>query len=252
MSHQRWEAPDWREYKMEFGEPFRELESAAAEEAVVAEALAALVRQGLLPHGRYDAARFLAQRQEIRRQFEIPWTAISPRLHRLLYAINDIVQPQVMVAVGVFCGFTFIANAGPGVGEGAGHCPRRLVGIEIDPQHSELARRNVARLDAQGRAEILATDGVEWLASNEQPIDLLYLDATAPGAEGKTLYERLLRTALPRLRSGGLVLAHNAENLAAPLAGYLAAVRDPVCFAASVTVVLDDQGLEASRVASGG
>lgn len=251
MNHCRWEAPDWRAYKMESREPFRQLEPPAAEAAAVADALTLLVRQGLLPHERYDATRFRAQREEVRRRFEIPWTAISPRLHRLLYAINDIAQPQVMVAVGVFCGFTFIANAGPGAGEGAGYVPRRLVGIEIEPGHAELARRNIARLDTSGRVEIVAADGLEWLAANTLPIDLLYLDATAPGPDGKALYERLLQAAMPRLRPGALVLAHNAENLAGPLAGYLAAVRDPARFAASVTVVLDDQGLETSRVATG-
>ena len=127
----RVEADGWGDYRMVFHEPHRELEPLGNEIAVVDEALAALVEAGALPHGRYDEAKFLAHRAAVRENFEIPWTGITPRMQRLLYAINAVSRPATMVGVGVFCGNTFISNAGAGVGPGACYEPQRLVGIEI-------------------------------------------------------------------------------------------------------------------------
>jgi len=67
---------DWQNYRMTYCEPHRQTESAE--------------------------------------QFEVPWTAISPRVQRLIWAINAIRRPANMIAAGVFCGNTFIFNAGGG------------------------------------------------------------------------------------------------------------------------------------------
>ncbi len=67
----------------------------------MAQALWALVDAGVLPHARYDDERSLAHRRAVAESFEIPWTAITPRMQRLLYAISAIVQPANMLAAGV-------------------------------------------------------------------------------------------------------------------------------------------------------
>ena len=110
---------DWNTYLMDYSDPHRELEPLDAELAMVNEALHVLHEAGVLPHTRYDPARMLAHRCAVAELFEIPWTAITPRMQRLLYAINAILQPQTMIAAGVFCGNTFISNAGAAVGPGA-------------------------------------------------------------------------------------------------------------------------------------
>jgi predicted O-methyltransferase YrrM len=241
-----YEAQEWRRYVMDWYDPHRELEPPAREIAVVDEALETLVAAGILPHTEYDQARFLAHRQAVRRHFEIPWTAISPRMERLLYAINAIARPPVMVAVGIYCGNTFIANAGAAVGPGAVYRATRLVGLEIRPEEAARAARNVARVDPDGRAEIVAADGVLWLERYEGTIDLLYLDADGRAGRGKSIYLDLLEAAWHALRPGSLVLAHNAVNAARELGDYLAYVRDPANMRESVTLIVDDQGLEAS------
>ncbi len=109
---------DWNIYRMDWHDPFRELEAPEKEIAVVDGALQMLQEIGVLPHIRYDKDKLTAMRQAVRDLFEIPWTAITPRMQRLLYAINAIVQPENMIAAGVFCGNTFISNAGAGVGPG--------------------------------------------------------------------------------------------------------------------------------------
>ena len=243
-----YEADQWDQYVMDWHDPHCQIEPLDREIDVVEGALNALVKEGVLAHTRYDAAKMLAHRAAVREYFDVPWTAISPRMQRLLYAINAISQPRVMVAIGVFCGFTYISNAGAGVGPGASYKPQHLVGIEIRTEEADRARRNVAAIDRNGNgvAEIVAADGIPWLRDTKETIDLLYLDADGPKGTGKSIYLDMVQSALHALRPGSLVLAHNSVNAAGSLADYLDYVRDPANFAASVNMVVDDQGLEVS------
>jgi predicted O-methyltransferase YrrM len=238
-------ASDWDRYKMDYKSPFRELEPADREIAIVDEALAALGGAGILKTIDYDKDRFLAMRSAVAEQFEIPWTAISPRQQRLIYAINAIARPKVMIAAGVFCGFTFICNAGAAVGPGAVYTAKALVGVEIKPAEAERAQRNVRKIDPSGVAQILAADAVKVVTDCTEPIDLLYLDANGP-EHGKGIYHMIAEAAMHRLHKGSLVLAHNSVNAAAKLEHYLKFVRDPKKFRASVNVILDGEGLEVS------
>ncbi len=246
MPHE-FRAPDWDTYKMEYKQPHREIEPPAAEIALVTQALEALVAQGILPCAEYDLARFAAFRQAVRDTFEIPWTAITPRLQRAIYAINAIVRPRAMVAAGVFCGNTFISNAGAAVGPGACYEAEDLVGLEIVAAEAARAEANVRRIDPTGRARILAADAVAFAATYDRPIELLYLDASAPGDQGKRIYLGILEAAYDKLAPGAIVLAHNSVNNAERLAAYLATVRDPRRFQNSLNLVLDGEGLEVSR-----
>jgi predicted O-methyltransferase YrrM len=244
-----YEAADWQTYAMSWYNPHRKLEPLDREVTVVDAALRTLVEADILPHAMYDHQKMLAHREAVRQRFEIPWTAISPRMQRLLYAINAISQPQVMVAVGIFCGNTFISNAGAAIGPGACYQAKDLVGIEIRPHEAARARRNVEALlpghDTRTTVEIIAADGIPWLEQTVETIDLLYLDADGPRGT-KSIYLELLLAALHALRPGSLVLAHNSFNAAQSMGDYLAYVRDPARFRASVNMIVDDQGLEVS------
>ena len=242
------EADDWRTYKMDFRNPHREIEPLEREISVVDKALATLVNAGVLSNAKYDKTKFLAHREAVKKNFEIPWTAITPRVQRLLYAINATAKPKVMVAVGIFCGNTFISNAGAGAGPGACYKARRLVGIEIKPDEAARARRNVATIDGKGLAEIVAADGIPWLKECKDTIDLLYLDADGAGGRGKSIYLDLLDVARHVLQKGSLVLAHNSVNSAKDLADYLAYVRNPSNCRESVNIILDDQGVEVTCI----
>ena len=238
-------ADDWDSYTMSTRDPFAELEPPEAEVAIVADTLAALNDAGIIQRASYDIAAFAAHREAVRDCFEIPWTAISPRQERLIWALNAIHRPARMVAAGVFCGFTFICNAGAAVGSGAVYDAEDLVGLEITPEEAERAERNVRRLSPDGPARVLAEDAVAFVRDYDAPIDLLYLDAAGPET-GKGIYLEILEAAYDRLPEGALVLAHNSVNSAERLSGYLAFVRDPAQMAASVNVILDNQGLEVS------
>jgi len=216
-------ADDWDRYRMDYRDPHRELEGPQEETAVVGAALDALVEAGILPHTRYDGMKMLAHRAAVAERFEIPWTAISPRMQRLLYAVNAITRPSNMIAAGVFCGNTFISNAGAAVGPGACYQARQLLGVEIRPAEASRAERNVRRIDPTGVARVLAADAVAVVGQFDGPIDLLYLDADGAGGRGKGIYLDILQAGLDRMARGSVVLAHN-----------------------SVNVVIDPEGLEVS------
>ena len=240
-------ASDWDTYKMDVKRPHQELEPPEAEIAIVEQALAALQSAGILSTTAYDLGLFRTFRRSVRDTFEIPWTAISPRQQRIIYAINAIVRPKAMVAAGVFCGNTFISNAGAAVGPGACYEADDLVGLEILAEEAIRAEANARKLDDTGCARILAADAVAFVADYDRPIDLLYLDASVPGDKGKRIYLDILEAAYDKLADDAIILAHNSVNCAEKLAEYLATVRDPTRFTASLNVILDGEGLEVTR-----
>lgn len=236
---------DWERYEMDWHHPHRQLEPPAKEVAVVDEALAVL-RQAGLPDVPYDHEKMRAHRAAVAELFEIPWTAVTPRMERLLYAINAAARPANMIAAGAFCGFTFISNAGAAIGPGACYAASQLIGVEIKPDEAERAERNVRRIDPTGVARVVAADAVEFAARFREPINLLYLDADGAGGKGKGIYLDILEAAYDRIPPGGVVLAHNSVNAAKRLRPYLELVRDQEHFRASVNVIFDPEGLEMS------
>lgn len=241
-----YESKDWKTYRMEYSHPHKVLEPEEQEIATVDAALLALCGAGILQHTRYDHARMLAHRQAVRDLFEIPWTGITPRMQRLLYAINAIAQPQNVIAAGVFCGNTFISNVGAAVGPGACYAAQHLVGVEIKPAEAERAERNMRKIDPTGVARVVTGDAIDVVVAFREPIHLLYLDADGTGGRGKGIYLDILQAGYDRMPSGSLVLAHNSVNCAKKLSEYLAYVRDPAHFRASMNVIIDGEGLEVS------
>jgi predicted O-methyltransferase YrrM len=239
-------ADDWQTYRMDYKNPHARVEPLEQEVAVVDGALSALCEAGIIPHTRYDHSRMLAHRAAVAELFEIPWTAITHRMQRLLYAINAIKQPTNMIAAGIFCGNTFISNAGAGVGPGASYQARKLVGVEIKEDEAARAERNVRKIDSTGTAYILAGDAVDVAAGFEGSVDLLYLDADGDRGRGKAIYLEILEAAYDKMPTGSIVLAHNSENCADRLPTYFEFVRNPAKMAASVNVVIDPEGLEVS------
>ena len=239
-------ADDWNDYRMSYREPHRELEPPQREIAVVDEALDALVSAGILTGKDYDGEKMLAHRRAVAELFQIPWTAITPRMQRLLYAINAIRRPGNMVAAGVFCGNTFISNAGAAIGPGACYEARQLLGVELAADKADLAERNVRKIDPTGVARVVAEDAIETVSNFPEPIDLLYLDADGTPETGKGVYLTILQAAWDRISEGGVILAHNSVNCARRLQQYLDFVRDTRNCRASVNVILDGEGLEVS------
>jgi len=246
MSAHEHKAADWTSYKMKMDRPHEVLEPLDREIATVGGGLAALRAAGVLASTEYDLDRFLVFRKAVAELFEIPWTAITPRMQRLIWAVNAIRRPPVMIAAGVFCGNTFISNAGSAVGPGAVYAARALVGLEIKPKEAERAERNVRKIDPTGVARVLAEDAVEFCARWKDSIDLLYLDADGDKGRGKGIYLEITEKSWDKMAPGSLLLAHNSINAADAMKDYLSFVRDGKNCRASVNMYLDGEGLEVS------
>lgn len=244
-------------YRVDRERPFAELETFEQETEIVQKALQALLDRRIIEHAKYDPQKLVALRQYVAENFEIPWTSVSLRCQHLIYAINAIHQPQVMIAAGVFCGATFINNAGSAVGPGAVYTAKQLIGVEMLPDEAARATRNISKIDPTETAQIVCDDAIQFCKNFRDNINLLYLDIAVMGGKKtnlddpnntnrltKSLYLDALQASYDRLKPGALVLSHNSVDHAEPLTDFLAFVRDPKHFRNSVNVVLDTQGLE--------
>ncbi|HKR11331.1 MAG TPA: class I SAM-dependent methyltransferase [Pyrinomonadaceae bacterium] len=151
---------------------------------------------------------FLRLSTLIHKTYEVPSTTFTPVMRRLLFALSYASQARNIVGVGTYVGYTFSwllrDRTDP---ETAPYC-EMAVGIDIDSNANELARRNCDRLGHGRRLTFIDGDGEVAIANSDWTIDLLYLDLDDP-ATGKSGYKRVLETALDHLRPGALVLAHD-------------------------------------------
>jgi caffeoyl-CoA O-methyltransferase len=82
----------------------------------------------------------------------------------------------------------------------------RLITHEVDPRRADLARENFARAGVEDLVTIVEGDAHETVQKLEGSIDLLFIDADKEG------YGDYLTKLLPKVRPGGLILAHNMSR----------------------------------------
>lgn len=131
----------------------------------------------------------------------IPGINVSAVEGKLLQVLALAVGAKRILEIGTLDGFSGIhlARALP---EGG-----RLITLEIDPHHAEVARRNFERAGVETKAEIRVGPAAETLRqmseAGEPPFDLIFIDADKGG------YVEYLSFSLPLLREGGLLLGDN-------------------------------------------
>lgn len=131
----------------------------------------------------------------------VPGINVSGVEGKLLHVLALMVGAKRILEIGTLGGYSGIhlARALPPDG--------RLITLEIDPHHAEVARRNFERAGVEQKAEIYVGPASETLqqlaAKGEPPFDLIFIDADKDG------YTEYLRLSLPLLREGGLLLADN-------------------------------------------
>lgn len=97
-----------------------------------------------------------------------------------------------------------------------------LTTFEIDAKRAALARENFRRAGVESMVTLVEGDAHKLVGSVEGPIDVVFIDADKEG------YIDYLRQLLPKVRPGGLILAHNTTNCRDQLGDYLDAVtHDP-------------------------
>jgi predicted O-methyltransferase YrrM len=117
--------------------------------------------------------------------------------------------------IGAGFGFSTIW-IGLGLRQTGGH----LTAIEYDPERAAAAARNLERAGLTDVVTLVAGDAFAEIPRLEGDFDFVFLDAWKPD------YRRFFDLVEPRLRPGGLFLAHNVVNKAGEMGGFLEAIDD--------------------------
>jgi predicted O-methyltransferase YrrM len=81
----------------------------------------------------------------------------------------------------------------------------RLITFEVDPARAAIARGHFKKAGVEGVVRLREGDAHEELGALKGPIDAAFIDAE------KTGYLDYLRQLLPKVKAGGLILAHNID-----------------------------------------
>jgi predicted O-methyltransferase YrrM len=222
--------------------------SRIAEVEIVRSVLMWLKQKGVVPEGAtYDEKAFDKLRQEVKGQFAIPGTSVTPVMERLLYMLSSVRRPRRVIGLGTHYGYALAWAIGPSCGSGRKYAAEKVYGIDIDAEATERAKENLHKLADTQHIELIAEDGLEAVERLKGPFDYVFLDVESKEL-GKGLYLELLKKLYGKVEEGGWVLAH--DTVVPPFAGqleaYLAYVRDGANFKESISFDVDAYGLELS------
>ena len=131
----------------------------------------------------------------------LPAIQITPNQGKLLYLLARMVNARKVLEVGTLGGYStiWLARALPADG--------RVVTLESDPKHAEVARANIARAGLTGNVEIRvgkALDLLPLIADEARgPFDLVFIDADKPSTPD------YFEWALQLTRRGSVIIVDN-------------------------------------------
>ena len=159
--------------------------------------------------------KILGVLEDMRRNQRRGMANVSQEDGRLLRLLTETLGAKHVVEIGTSNGYSAIwfclalRNTGG-----------RLTTYEISPRKVKLARQNFEKAGVDTIITVVG-DAHEEVTKLKGSIDILFLDADKPG------YPDYLKKLLPRVRPGGLILAHNM-NFPAPDPDYIKAITsDP-------------------------
>jgi len=130
----------------------------------------------------------------------LPPIAIKPEEGRFLQILVRASAARTVVEIGTLGGYSglWLARGLPPDG--------RLVTLEKEPAHAEIAREHFALAGLAERVDLRVGDAKQLLPrlAPEGPFDFCFMDAE------KTDYDLYLDWALVNVRRGGIIAAHNA------------------------------------------
>jgi caffeoyl-CoA O-methyltransferase len=124
----------------------------------------------------------------------------------------------------------------------------RLISLELEEHHAEVARANWADAGLSEVAEVRVGPAASTLRTMpETDFDLVFIDADKPG------YPEYLELSLPKVRAGGLILADNTLNQDAargegPAYAYNQLVRENAGLVSALLPMLRSDGLDGLTV----
>lgn len=101
----------------------------------------------------------------------LPAIAVSPAQGKLLALIARSIGAKRVLEIGALGGYStiWLARALPSGG--------RVVTLEINPRHAEIARANLARAGLTDKVEVLVGPALDLLPALPGPFDLAFIDA---------------------------------------------------------------------------
>jgi caffeoyl-CoA O-methyltransferase len=131
----------------------------------------------------------------------LPPINVSPNQGKLLHLFAKLSKAKKILEVGTLAGYSTIwmAKALPEDG--------RLISLEIDPHHAEVAKKNIDRAGLSSKVEIRVGKAIDLLAQlvkdNTTPFDMIFIDADKPP------YTEYFEWSLKLSRPGTLIIADN-------------------------------------------
>ena len=122
---------------------------------------------------------------------------VGPAVGRLLYQLAIINRAKTVFEMGSAIGYSTIWWA-RAVGEGG-----RVIYTDGDRKNADKARKYFERAGVADRITIHVGDALELLSEQKEQYDVIFNDVD------KTDYPRVLKLAVPRVRSGGLFITDN-------------------------------------------
>lgn len=131
----------------------------------------------------------------------LPDIHIPANVGKLIYLLTQLKSPKKILEIGTLAGYStlWMARALPKTG--------KIISLELDPHHADIARKNLKDAGVghkveirEGSASLLLENMIQ---KKEGPFDLIFIDADKEG------YPQYLEYALALSESGTLILTDN-------------------------------------------
>ncbi len=134
-------------------------------------------------------------------EFNIPSISISPVQGKFLHLLAKLCHAKKILEIGTLAGYSTIWLARALSANG------RLITLEYEPLHAEVAKKNIARAGLDQMVDIRIGKAIDLLpllvARQEGPFDMIFIDADKPP------YKEYFDWALKLSRPGTLIVADN-------------------------------------------
>jgi predicted O-methyltransferase YrrM len=127
----------------------------------------------------------------------LPPINVAPNQGKLLHLFARMQNARRILEIGTLGGYSTIWMAR------ALHAGGRLVTLEIDPKHADIARANIARANLADIVEIKLGRALDTLPHIAGPFDLVFIDADKPGNP------EYFKWAVTLTRPGGVIIVDN-------------------------------------------
>jgi predicted O-methyltransferase YrrM len=137
---------------------------------------------------------------EASRAAGLPAIQVSPTQGKLLMILAASLGARTVLEIGTLAAYSTIWLA-RGIGAAG-----RVVTLEVNPKHAEVARSNLARAGVAERTEVrvgAATDTLKHLIQQKAEFDLVFIDADKQG------YPEYLQAVLQLTHPGSVIVADN-------------------------------------------